>query len=335
MKYYIATFKFILLLFTCCASFAAGASSVRSSTDASGAPCIRLKDAARYYNLAYKTVGDKQIKLASRWTSLLFEKNSRKMWANGILVWLHEPLTSVRKKPAMAPTDFNEVIDPILRQDDYLADAGCRTVILDPGHGGRDPGTRSVSGVNEKDVVLDLALRVRRILVNAGYRVYMTRDNDRFISLEERCRKAGKWRGDLFVSLHMNSSSSPASNGQETFVLTSPGHKSTNDTGKKKAPSTIHPGNQHNEASMILGYYLHKKLTFQLPGTDRGLKRARFMVLKNAPSPAVLVECGFLSNPAEDRLFQTEAHCHNAAVAISEGILDYLNAVKKAKVVQR
>ncbi|MDD2238098.1 MAG: N-acetylmuramoyl-L-alanine amidase, partial [Kiritimatiellae bacterium] len=184
---------------------ARGAPDFRSTTAPNGQQYVLLKNVARTYGLAYETPRKNVITLNSRWTDLEFTSGSRKLTANGLLIWLLEPVCTIRKRPAVDLEDAQLLIDPLLRPDEYLHQNGYRVVVLDPGHGGRDPGARSKSGREEKDIVLELAAQVRKILVNAGYRVYLTRENDRYLTLDERHTKARKWKADAFISIHMNS----------------------------------------------------------------------------------------------------------------------------------
>ncbi len=304
----------------------------RTATAPDGRPCVLLKTIARTYTLDYDAPRKETFTLSSQWTTLEFAAGSRKLQANGLLIWLLEPVSLARRRPAIDLEDARLLVDPLLRPDDYLNRLGHHVVVLDPGHGGRDPGARSKRGQEEKDLALDIAAQTRRILANAGYSVFMTRDNDRYLTLDERTAKARKWKADLFVSIHMNSSADRASSGRETFILSASGHQSTNDRGKAdRANRLSHPGNRHDAANMILGYYVHKNIMKGIPGIDRGLKRARFQVLKNAPCPALLVECGFLSNAHEDQQFSSVAYRRKTAEALAAGIMNYLAAVQRAK----
>ncbi len=327
-------------LFICCIAgllFSAPAQAeavteFRTATAPDGRTCVLLKTVARTYGLEYETPRKEVITLNSQWTSLEFTTGSRKLQANGLLIWLLEPISLARRRPALDLEDAQLLIDPLLHPDDHLSRLGHHVVVLDPGHGGRDPGARSKRGQEEKDVVLDIAAQTRRILANAGYNVYMTRDTDRYLTLDERSAKARKWKADLFVSIHMNSSADRTSSGRETFVLSASGHQSTNDRGNAdRANRLSHPGNRYDAANMILGYYVHKNIMKGIPGIDRGLKRARFQVLKNAPCPSLLVECGFLSNANEDQQFSSVAYRRKTAEALAAGIMNYLAAVQRAK----
>lgn len=318
-----------LLLAAVPAVRAGGLSSLRS-TSHSGERYITLKDLASFYGFSTRSSG-KKICLQSKWSSLTFEVQSRSMQFNDMLLWLHMPLAKVRGRWAVAEVDVYKSIDPLLRPDAYLPPRGRRVVVLDPGHGGQDRGARGNRAVEEKRVVLDVAKRARVHLANAGLKVYLTRETDRYLKLEDRCNKAARWGADVFVSIHLNSARSSSPKGIETYVLASAGYPVTADTGGKTS-RVAYPGNQFDTANVVLGACLQKGLLAKVGGQDRGLRRARFVVLKNAPCPAGLVECGFLSNAYEEALMISPEHREKIALAIAKGIIDYVNAVKRAQV---
>lgn len=295
-----------------------------------GEDYVALSDLASFYGLRAPPVWARSPSLRSEWTHMDFEENSRKFLFNGLQVWLHLPTTRVRYRWSIAARDVAVVIDPLLRPGLYLKGRGCRVVVLDPGHGGQDRGASGWRGVEEKRVVLDVCRRARTLLANEGFKVYLTREGDRYLTLEERCRLAAAWRGDVFVSVHLNASRSAASCGVETYVLAAAGYPSTNASQPARTPGVAAPGNRHDEANTILGAFLQKELARQLRAPDRGLRRARFLVLKEAPCPAALVEGGFVSNRAEAERMLDAAYRETLAKAIADGVLNYARAVRRA-----
>ena len=290
---------------------------------------MSVKSFARAYGFRQvKSEKDRLVLKGAVHTVILY-RDSRRSLVNGSLVWLNEPLVRRQKDWMLHERDVRLTLVPLLRPSDALAGLGSRIVVLDPGHGGEDSGAVSPKGLLEKDVALDISRRVRNLLARRGVKVYLTRHDDRFLELEERPRRAGKWKADVFVSVHANAGASTAK-GTETFALSIPGSHSTNHTSGKPAPKTSSPGNRHNEANVALAYALHHSL-MEIPGTtDRGVKRARFSVLRNATCPAALVEVGFLSHPGEGEKFRDAAHRERVARSIARGIDNYLRAVKKA-----
>jgi N-acetylmuramoyl-L-alanine amidase len=170
------------------------------------------------------------------------------------------------------------------------------TVVIDPGHGGFDLGGISGQRVPEKVVALDTALRLEKILRTAGLRTVMTRRTDVFIPLPKRSAIANAQPDAIFVSIHYNSARRSGAHGIETYCEDSAG-----------AP---------------LAARIQRKIVTQVSTENRGVKRAEYYVLRNCNIPAVLVECGFLTNPDEARLAQTPAYRQNVAAQIARGIIE-------------
>lgn len=170
-------------------------------------------------------------------------------------------------------------------------------IVIDPGHGGDDPGAVGPTGLQEKDIVLKVSLKVRDLLESYGYTVVMTRTTDVYLSLQERCDIANNSQADLFISIHNNSFSDPSANGTETFSYF------PNDTGGQVAKS------------------IQSKLIDALGLRNRGHKTSDFYVLRNTNMPAALTELAFISNPREEALLNTDEFQTKAARAIVDGIL--------------
>ncbi|MBI3975828.1 MAG: N-acetylmuramoyl-L-alanine amidase [Armatimonadetes bacterium] len=172
-------------------------------------------------------------------------------------------------------------------------------VVIDPGHGGKDPGAIGPTGLMEKHVTLDIGLRVRRLLVEDGIRVIMTRESDLFIELADRPRIGRERGGTVFVSLHANASTRTAVNGAETYYLT--------------------------PLSLSLAQMIQDELTRTLALPSRGIKTANFLVLRdNATMPTVLVEVAFISHPQEEARLREEAFRERIAAAVARGITRFL-----------
>jgi len=271
--------------------------------------------------------------LSSMYHSMVFESASRRMSLMDVQVWLQYPVARMRGRWAIHQSDAELLIDPILRPYRYLGQRGSGVVVLDAGHGGRDGGAESVvHGWAEKDLALDIARRVRECLPRESWTVRMTRDSDVFIELEERARIAARWQPDVFISIHCNSGPDPQANGIETYILTKAGAASTN--VREPAPASwcrFLPGNHHDAASAVLGFALQRRMLRGTEAQDRGLRHARFAVLRDAPCAAALVECGFLSNAAEARRLADPDYRDRIARAIAQAIMDYGAAVQKAR----
>ena len=219
---------------------------------------------------------------------------------------------------------------------------GNRVVIIDPGHGGKDPGAIGPTGLKEKDVTLGIALYLEKLLKGAGIPTYLTRSKDEFVYLENRTNFANQKNGFVFISLHANSvlNHRPSAEGIETFVLSSKyiGASARDVADRENRASRAHPEVDADLALIIadleesanIKYSLdfadivQKKLVNYLKLENRGVKQAPFVVLKGANMVAVIVEVGFISNPKEEKLLKTSKFRENAAQALFEAIKYYI-----------
>lgn len=288
---------------------------------------VSLRDVAAVYGMSISKPVAQRITMRNRSQTIIFKTDGREVMYGGNLIWLHSPVVNVRGRWAIREVDLRVVLDPVHRPGRHLKAVRHRVVVLDPGHGGQDTGAKGKRGVEEKRVVLDIARRVRAQLVNAGYKVYMTRETDRFIELDERARKAARWGADMFISIHLNSAGNESAAGVETYALAAAGYESTSGGNS----NLTQPGNRHEVPNGIMAYQIQRALTQELGATDRGVKRSRFLVLKNAPCPAVLVECAFVSNGREEAQLLDEAHRERIAQALARGSMNYLNLAKRAQ----
>jgi len=195
--------------------------------------------------------------------------------------------------------------------------------VLDPGHGGFDKGAISGYGY-EKDYALDLARLLRPLLQAKGFRVIMTRESDVFLPLELRARIANATSDSIFVSLHFNATDrDPVASGFEIYSLTPRGAPSTYEDGLTLASVNIQNGTEEDAASVELSCCIYHSLLGQIDEFDRGIKRARFAVLRLTKIPAVLIEGGFLTERGESRLIANPAWRQKLADAICAGIDSY------------
>src|SRR5437762_10104220 len=177
-----------------------------------------------------------------------------------------------------------------------------QTVVLDPGHGGFDKGAISGYGY-EKDYALDLAQQLRPLLQAKGFRVIMTRESDVFVPLELRARIANATHDSIFVSLHFNATDrDPIASGFEIYSLTPRGAPSTYQAWLTQMSINIQNGTEDDAASIELSCCIYHSLLGQIGEFDRGIKRARFAVLRLPKIPAVLNEAGYLTERGESSM---------------------------------
>jgi N-acetylmuramoyl-L-alanine amidase len=230
--------------------------------------------------------------------------------------------------------DLSKLVDPVLRPN-YIANAGdFRTVIIDPGHGGKDPGATNSLGT-EAAYNLHVSQTLKKMLTERGYKVLMTRDTNRYLTLQERVDFANRvTENAIFISIHHNSGGSSA-RGLETFTL-SPIGVAHYGRGLNSSDFQMRAGNGHDSANVALATAVHGTILRTLTPEDkpcytldRGIKRARFSVLTGVKHPSILVECGFLSHPYEARLVHTESYRVTIAKGITAAVMKYRGAVSK------
>jgi N-acetylmuramoyl-L-alanine amidase len=159
-------------------------------------------------------------------------------------------------------------------------------------------------------------------LTRAGFKVSLTRNTDTYIELPQRPELAKRRNADLFLSLHFNAFPQNTVRGTEVYCLTPSGAPSSNAQGET-AGSGWSIGNRNNPKNISLAYQVQKSLTRNLSVEDRGLRRARFWVLRDAAMPAILIEAGFMTHPSEGRKIFDPAYRRQIARAIVEGVLAY------------
>ena len=241
-----------------------------------------------------------------------------------------------------------------VKVDAKAAEAPIHRIVIDPGHGGHDTGTISAGGMREKDLVLDVARRLRGYIKHSypSVEVILTRDSDRFVALEERTAIANSRRADLFISIHANASPSRVASGVETYFV-SPDRVPAEDlqtaarenatlasekAGERRQPlvaSVTTMGNRVAESRELARYIqsgLVRGIGAQSPRTaaNRGVKHAPFVVLLGATMPSVLAEVSFLSNPKDEALLQTGEFRERVAASLYTGLNAYLKKNRSA-----
>src|SRR5215468_9842914 len=254
---------------------------------------------------------------------LEFVSGSREAIINGARSWLCFPVIEQDGKSLVTRTDVAKTIEPLVRPH-RVPDVGkIQTVVLDAGHGGHDKGQVSRYGA-EKDFALDVARKLRPILQAKGLRVVMTREGDYFVPLEVRAKIANSARNSIFVSIHFNATNDdPNATGFEIFSFTPRGAPSTSDGNVNARSFNMQPGSSVDAQSMALSACIYHSVLGQLREYDRGIKRARFAVLRLTKVPAVLIECGFLTEGGESKLISNKDWRAKLAGAIGIGIESY------------
>ena len=237
-------------------------------------------------------------------------------------------------KPTAPPPDPEPLTPESLTREFGLT---AKTIVIDPGHGGKDPGALGRGTLEEKGIVLSISHKLREILTERGYIVLMTRDTNRFIPLKKRTEFATQHKADIFLSIHANGSKSSRANGIETYYLdvTSTDKAAEKIAAQENANSgysiqeleTLLKGlirQSKSEDSKRLARHVQQALVQTTGAVNRGVKHARFVVLIGTKVPAILIETGFVSNPVEGRKLSTTAYQYKIATAIAQGVDKFL-----------
>lgn len=226
-----------------------------------------------------------------------------------------------------------------------------RRIVIDPGHGGHDPGAMGPSGLHEKDVVLDIAMKLKETLsADPLNEVFLTRETDRFIPLEERTAIANNKDADLFVSIHANANPVRRVRGIETYLLNwTSDEEAMRVAARENKISLKKMKEMHRQMDIIgmikndllrqnkrdesikLAHFIQRSMISTLNNDyktrlDLGVKQALFYVLFGAKMPSVLVEVSFISNPQEEKLLAKESYRMQIAKAIAQGLNTYINS---------
>ena len=301
-----------------------------------GVDYVAVRDIAKRYGLkaAWTKRGEVMTLSDARGVRLTLERDERDFYLDGARVFLGELAYLSGDDLWVAKLDVIKTLAPLLAPADHLQflPALPRLIVIDPGHGGTDPGKQNTRlKLDEKDMTLDVALRLKKLLEVRGYRVLLTRATDtRFsnspvVDLPMRAAVANKAGADLFLSLHFNAVDRDPErvSGVETYVLTPQFQVSTQPEQDREMVQAYYPGNRQDTANALLGYSLHRQLVTDLKASDRGYKRYRLAVLRTLTCPGVLVEAAYLSNDAEARRVATPEFRQQIAESLAEGIAHY------------
>lgn len=295
-----------------------------------GRDYVPLKQVAEFYGLPTEfTPENKSVLLTRGKRSLRATQDSRDFEINGVKHVLSFAVIERDGKYWVSRMDLGKTIEPAFRPELVTDLPRFNTVVLDAGHGGYDRGAVSRYEV-EKNFSLDVARRVRNELQKAGLKVFMTRNTDDFVDLHERASLANAQLNSIFVSIHFNASKNLAAEGLEIFCVTPRGSPSTEYDELLVRDMVQEFGNKNEMQSFVLATSIYHSLQGgKLDMFDRGVKRARFAVLRLTKMPAVLIEGGFLTNGADARKIANKDWRDDYAAAIVRGILEYKKLVEQ------
>ena len=245
---------------------------------------------------------------------------SNEMFINNVKFILKHPALSSDGGPLISRHDLSLILDPIIRPTYIKGFQQVTTVVIDPGHGGNDAGAIGLLG-RESAYTLDTARRLREQLVNAGFKVLLTREDDRFLPLQERADFAAAQPEAILISLHFHSGPT-SQQGIQTFFP----EENPDSSGQAENPAT----SGHFRACVALAAAVHANCLYKLRSTDGGIRAAKFsMISGQTNTPAILIDGGYLSHPEEAGRIETEAYRQTLAEAIAKGVQNYIRARSK------
>lgn len=296
-------------------------------TSINGTEYVRVKDLCDFYRFSPRKGRSGFVSYGAGNRTVSLRANRQDFYVNNYRYILSYPVRRIGSELYISTTDIKKLVDPVLRPRYSTEASTVRTVVIDPGHGGHDAGAVS-PWAREKDCNLAVALKLRDKLVARGYKVVMTREDDRFLTLQQRVRIANRIPDSVFVSIHHNSSGRHAT-GIETFTLAP--HGTTSPFARTRRFEEL-AGNDQDSENIALATSIHSRAIKSTGADDRGIQRARFSVLCTICRPAILFEGGFVSNPEEGRRIVTEDYQNKLADSICDGIVNYTAVVSRSRI---
>ena len=287
---------------------------------------VSLEDVSKFYRLRQPLINGPAFTLSGPSKTIRGRAGTREIYINNVKYILCFPVEQKGGRILISAMDVTKIIEPVMRPGLIKNAHAIRTVILDAGHGGHDSGAKGNRGI-EKEAALDVVLRAKRLLEQNGYTVRLTRSSDVFIPLEDRAAFANRFLNAIFVSVHFNKSVGGGASGIETFALAPRGVPSMDEENFSYSDLKLHPGHGQDAENIALSTALHSSMLRHMRLTDRGIKRARFAVIRDIRIPGVLLEGGFMNHPLDGKLIASSAYRDAFARAILEGVGRYRSAV--------
>ena len=255
---------------------------------------------------------------------LILRMGSRIAYWDGMDLRLGYAPHLIDGQPYLHTLDLKKSILPLINPTPLTCLRSNPVIVIDPGHGGENAGTKSVLGNHyEKEFTMDWAKRLQRLLLTNGFQVYLTHTNDADMTLSNRVAFAQAHAAGLFLSLHFNSAAPDEGEaGLETYATTPAGMPSTVTRGFPDDSAVTFPNNAFDAQNLQVAIRIHREILGVNGHHDRGLRRARFLgVLRSQERPAVLIEGGYLSNPTEASLIATPAYRQKLAMAVMRALV--------------
>lgn len=287
---------------------------------------VSFANVAQFYRFPQFSQVNQTVSLRGDHRGIRAQAGTSEFFINGVRFFSDFPLVVREDDNLISAMDIAKIVEPVLRPNKIRGAREIDTVVLDPGHGGEDSGTSGPWG-SEKNYALDVALTAREQLLRAGFKVEMTRSTDMAVSLEERVAFANQFPKAVFISIHFNSAS--GASGVESYALAPEGVPSNASTEDHPSSMTTEwfQGNAQDAANIALAAAVHASILSRVSVFDRGVRHARFHVLRDSKIPAVLVEAGFLNDPLEGAHIATAAYRQKLGQAVAAAVTSYNRAV--------
>ncbi len=299
---------------------------------------VRLEDIRSFYKFAPDTLERKSgvRRVSNGSTTLTFGPGPREMSLHGVRLLLSHP-AKVNEKGEfiLSKTDIVKLLDPVLRPTYIAKRREVKTVVIDPGHGGHDVGQQTPQ-VREADCTLSLARQLATQLQQRGYETILTREDNRYLSDQQRIDRANTAANAIFLSLHLNSGRSDY-HGIETYTVTpyapveaagSPAPTESQPTPPAADGATPMPGNEQDAANTALAFALQSALIHATGTQDGGCRRTRYSLLSSVRCPAAIVELGYATHEEEGAALNTEEYRSTLATALANGVDAFARAIK-------
>ncbi len=294
--------------------------------EAEGRDYVSFANVAQFYRFPQFSQASRTVSLRDERRGIRAQAGTKEFYINGVRFFSNYPLVARENENLISVIDVAKIVEPVLRPNKIKGAKEIDTVVLDPGHGGDDSGTSGPWG-NEKTFALDVALTAREELLRAGFKVEMTRSTDEAVALEERVAFANQFPRAVFISIHFNSAQ--GGSGVESYTLAPPGVPSNASTENHPSSAATEwlDGNAQDPANIALAAAVHAAILSRVSVFDRGVRHARFHVLREIKIPAVLVEAGFLNDRVEGAKIATPLYRQKLGQALAASVTTYNRAV--------
>jgi len=287
---------------------------------------VPIEDVANFYRLNAPDIDGTSFTLTGQGRTIRGKAGGREILINNVKYILCFDVVAKSGRLLISAMDVTKIIEPVMRPGKIKNATAVQTVILDAGHGGHDSGATGPLGA-EKEAALAVVLRAKKLLEQNGYNVRLTRAADVFIPLEKRPALANKYPNAIFVSVHFNKSNRIGGTGIETYALAPRGVPSMDEENLSYSDYKQYYGHSRDSENIALATAMHSSMLRHLRLFDRGIKRARFLVIRDLLIPGVLLEGGFMNHQHDARQIASGEFRDAFARAILEGVTRYKSAV--------